>query len=476
MQIDDTIVAISSAAAPGPRIIVRASGPDVLQIAGPLFQGKNITQGPSAQRRIICLSEEIQFPAWVWRFISPRSYTGQDLLEFHIPGNPLLARMLLEKLVKLGARPADPGEFTARAYFNGKLDLTQAEGVAASISASSARELDAARQLMAGELSRRLTPIMDMLVETISLVEAGIDFSEEDIEFLSRGQISVRLQTARKVLEKLLSESGRFEALSHEPTIVLAGRPNAGKSTLVNSLCGQNRSIVSPQAGTTRDALVAHANLKRGQVRLIDVAGLDESEKSSGAMGEIQTQMRAQALRAVEEADVLVLVQEAGDARPALQFPRRPDLVVHSKIDLHPHLVPSPGTPGEGQGEGHFSDRQNEDPHPDPLPDYRESGKEISFFVSALTDTNMDTLRSKLDELAFGIQTPTARLALSGRHLLAIQEATDCLARAQGSPNLSLELLAADLRQALDSLGQILGQVTPDDILGKIFSTFCIGK
>lgn len=428
----DTIAAISSAVGPAARMIVRVSGPAVGSIG--LKLGLKLSDRHSASR------SQIQFaglscPAWVYHFISPKSYTGEDLLELHIPGNPLLARMLLDYLVASGARQAEPGEFTARAYFHGKLDLSQAEGVAAAVSAQNDLQLAAARKLMAGELAVRLRPAMEPLAESLALVEAGIDFSEEQLEFLTASQISERIDGILDQLRKLVSESANFEKLSHEPTIVFAGRPNAGKSTLTNALAGHDRSIVSPQPGTTRDVLSAEIMLSRGTARIIDIAGLETAE------GEIPRQMQAAAHRAIEEADVLVLVRDVTDSRADVTLARSPELRVLTKIDL----PASPPTVA------------------DAIP------------VSAKTGIGLDSLRSALDSLAFGVTTAGASLALTSRHLQALADAISTLNRAKsvaGSP----ELLAAELRSALDYLGSILGVVSPDEILGLIFSRFCIGK
>jgi tRNA modification GTPase len=418
MFANDTIAAISSATGPAARMILRISGPSARPLAA--FLDIPASELPSAQRHPIKFSG-LSCPAWIYQFISPRSFTGEDLIELHIPGNPLLARMLLDWLTANGARQADPGEFTARAYFHGKLDLSQAEGVAAAISAQSEQQLLAARQLMAGELANRLRPAMELLAESLALVEAGIDFSEERMEFLSSAQICERIDT---VLNQLQT-----------PSIVLAGRPNAGKSTLTNALAGKNRSIVSPQPGTTRDALSVEIALPRGVARLIDIAGIDSLD------GEIARQMQHLAQRAIEQADVLVLIRDSTDSRPDVPLARAPDLRVLTKTDL---LETSP-----------IADN--------------------SLPVSAKTGQGMETLRNNLDSIAFGSDSAGAALALTSRHLHSLGEAVSALARARAVLD-SLELLAAELRESLDCLGQILGVVSPDDILGKIFSKFCIGK
>src|SRR4051812_26939639 len=220
----DTIVAISSAVGPAARMIVRASGAAAGALLARLTE---LDLTPAAARRARVRCAALDLPASIYTFVGPHSATGEDVVEFHIPGNPLLARLLLDELIRLGARQADPGEFTARGYFNGRLDLAQAEGVAATIAAHSQAELRAARQLLAGELARRLRPATDAVAETLALVEAGIDFADEGVSFLSPAQVRERVREADESVAALVAESARFERLTHEPQIVLVGRPNA---------------------------------------------------------------------------------------------------------------------------------------------------------------------------------------------------------------------------------------------------------
>jgi tRNA modification GTPase len=436
MTSSETIAAISSAVGPASRILVRTSGPMSLALARE-FTGVQELEHAAAIRAVL-RSRGLSVPAWLYVFHGPRSYSGEDVVEYHIPGNPILAKMLLDELLSRGARAAEPGEFTARAFFNGRMDLTRAEGVAATIAAGSERELAAARQLLAGELARRLSPVLELLADTLALVEVGIDFVEEDVSFLSREQQRQRIAQADEALARLLADSARFERLSHEPLVALVGRPNAGKSTLLNALAGTQRSVVSHTAGTTRDVLTAEVVLPRGRVRMADLAGIEQTAGS-----EIERQMQAQAMRAVETADVLVLVQEIDDAGAPLSLPRDPAMVVRTKLDL-------------ASGPEGLADQ---------------------VAVSALTGTGMGELRERLAEACFGKSGDGASMALNLRHVRAINDARAALARAtQSASGGGAEVVAMELREALDALGSVLGRVTPDDVLGRIFSGFCIGK
>jgi tRNA modification GTPase len=453
MKPDGTIVAISSAAgAAAARIIVRMSGGEAISIARAI--ASDDLPDPGGARRCKLHFADLIAPAWVYLFAQGRSYTGEPLVEFHVPGNPLLARMLIDAVVARGARLAEPGEFTARAYFSGRIDLTEAEGVAATIAAHGEQELRAARQLMAGELSRRLVPHLESLVETLALVEAGIDFTDEGITFVTAEEIDRRAAAVDDALRELLDNSARFEPLTHEPSFVLIGRPNAGKSTLLNALARSERAVVSPVAGTTRDVLSAEVRLRRGIVRVIDVAGLDRlgglPAVTTGVAADISRMMHEQAIRALESADRVVLVRDLSDDASAVQVDRRADLMVWTKKDLVAN--PREATPGDLQ-------------------------------VSAVTGAGMDDLREAMDRLVFGDSPDAAAdgvFALNARHRQSIDEAREALARArslaQYHPRDRAELIALELREALDALGRVLGRVTPDDVLARVFATFCIGK
>jgi tRNA modification GTPase len=446
---DDTIVAVSSASGPAARMIVRTSGPSAIVVAHQIAPG--LSRFPGSAERTLLHFSGVACPGWIYLFTGPRSYTGDDLVEYHLPGNPVLAGLLMRHLREAGLRPAEPGEFTARAYLNGRMNLTAAEGVAATIAAGSEQELAAARRLMGGELARRLAPAMELLADTLALLEIGIDFSDEDVAVLPAPELRTRVETCAGLLRSLLDGSSRFEQLAHEPSFVLVGWPNAGKSTLLNALAGWERAVASPTAGTTRDVLSAEVILPRGRVRVIDVAGLDpatddESSQPRTPLTSVHSRMQARAMQAIDAADFVVLVQEAGTGADASISPRRPDLIVLSKTDLTNHL-PADST---------------------------RLARRIP--VSAVIGDGMAELRDAMDTLAFGRAGTETRLALNGRHVSAVERAITSLGRAAAAPGGEVELCAADLRDALQALGEVLGHVSPDELLGRIFSQFCIGK
>lgn len=429
----DTIAALSSSAGIAPRAIVRLSG----NLASIIVD--QLANLPASAARSECVLLHIgnwRIPGTLYFFAGPHSYTGEDLAELHVPGNPIIWKKTLQQCVESGARLAEPGEFTARAFFNGKIDLTQAEGIAATIGALNDRQLAAARQLMAGELARRLTPITQLIANTLALIEAGIDFVNEEISFISTEDVRQRIDETCGQLNVLMETSAYFGAAGAEPTVVLVGRPNAGKSTLLNALAKCERAIVSPTAGTTRDALSADVVLPHGIIKMIDVAGLEEQP----AQSEIDQRMQARATATIESADFVLHLVDSEDDSPPPHMSRVPDLRVRTKIDLRNHIA----------------------------------ADEIG--VSAVTGAGIDRLRSTIDRLVFGTAGSEAALTLNSRHIHQITTAQAALDSARSDIDRGHEYVALHLRDALDHLGQITGTISPDDLLGKIFSQFCIGK
>lgn len=470
MWTGDTIVAVSSAPPPARRVVVRLSGPQALLAAStvvrelPASRGVARTHLRLAGRTADAAAEcGLQLPAVVAVFRSPSSYTGEDVVELGVPGSSWVVQTLLTRLLACdGVRSAEPGEFTARAFLNGRIDLTAAEGVAATIAAADARQLAAAGQLRSGVLLRTLEPVTDKLADWLARVEAGIDFSDEDVRFITPAELAAGIDDLLVQLREVVARGRRFGVLAAVPRIVLAGPPNAGKSTLLNALAGRPRAVASPVAGTTRDRLETRIRLPRGEAVLTDTAGLPDASPppggpaSSVAEDPLTPAMLAAARQAIASADVLAWVVPADGSLPDVVPPRPPDLLIRTMADrLHGGAAPHP------------------------LPSVAGAATEIpSVVVSALTGDGLDRLRQTLNDLCFG-RPGGDGLALTARHLHHLHAALDELAAtrqsiASGRP--VDELTALSLRAALDSLGQISGAVSPDDVLGRVFATFCIGK
>lgn len=450
MQSNDTIAAISSPAGSAPRGIIRLSGPQSWAIAQSVLR-------PMAPIRPYCWIdawiEDPALPVGLMLFQTPRSFTGQDIAELHIPGSPALLAMTMQKFLTNGARQAEGGEFSARAFLNGKLDLTEAEGIAATIAARSDHQLRAAASLRQGSLHRWVQQQADNLADLLAMVEAGIDFSDEPgVSFIALDQLQQRLDDISCAMQALESRSVSWEALPAMPTVIMLGRPNVGKSSLLNAISGQQRAIVSPVAGTTRDALSVEISDASRSVRLVDAAGV---ETDLTPMADLMNDARRQTLL---RADVILLVIDHTDTDGSLQalLGEVQDIhvwkiIVRNKSDLSAGLRASPAAI--------------------PLP---------WISASAKTGDSLPALRTMLFDYAHR-QAPVTEdcLTLNSRHQVLLRQASAAVQRAGeilASSGQFPELLAADLRAALDDLGAISGTISSDDVLGRIFSSFCIGK
>ena len=450
MQTDDTIVAISSPGGSAARGIIRLSGPLSWAIATSLLR-------PVAKPQPFCWIDawldEPALPVGLMLFQAPRSFTGQDIAELHIPGSPALLALIMDKLLAKAARQAEGGEYSARAFLHGKLDLTEAEGIAATISARTNHQLRAAASLRQGSLHRWVQQQADTLADILALVEAGIDFSDEPgVSFIALDQLQQRLYALSQSMQALETRSVSWEALAAMPTVVLLGRPNVGKSSLLNALSGQERAIVSPVAGTTRDAISVELSDASRSVRLVDAAGV---ETNTTSMAELMNDARRQTLL---RADVILLVVDHTDTQGSIEALMAEiqdihvwKIIVRNKSDLSGGLRSAPPTIS--------------------LP---------WINVAAKTGDSLSALRELVFDLAHR-QAPVAEdcLTLNSRHQLLLRQARSALERAEkilASSGQFPELLAADLRAALDDLGAISGTISSDDVLGRIFSSFCIGK
>ncbi len=456
MKLDaDTIVAVATAPGRGGIGIVRLSGAQAFVIAATI-------SGMEAERLQPRFAHYATFrdgtgaaidEGLVLSFRAPASFTGEDVVELHGHGGPVVMDLLLARCLALGARPARPGEFSARAFLNDKLDLAQAEAIADLIDARSAAAARGAVRSLQGVFSDRIQALVNALIHLRTYVEAAIDFPEEEVDFLADGQVAALLATIERDLDQLLLQTRAATLLREGITVVIAGRPNAGKSSLLNALVGREAAIVTPIAGTTRDLLREQLAIDGIPVNLIDTAGLRESADP------VEQEGVRRAWAEVRNADLVLLLidstQQAGSDPQQLwpEFvralgPQQTLVVVRNKCDLS----------GEPAGE---------------LP-----GAVPVVAISATNGRGIDALRACIKRLVGAGDVGESPFVARRRHLDALLRARAMLAngRAQLDHNRAGELLAEDLRLAQQALDEITGAFSADDLLGRIFSSFCIGK
>jgi tRNA modification GTPase len=391
-------------------------------------------------------------------FPAPHSYTGETVVELHGHGGPAVLRLMLARCVELGARLAEPGEFTKRAFLNGKLDLAQAESVADLIDAATATAARAAVRSLAGEFSREIHALVDALIELRMYTEATLDFPEEDVEFLREGDVARKLATIRGDLDRVLARARTGALLREGLTVVLVGRPNVGKSSLLNQLAREEAAIVTPIPGTTRDAVERVIEIGGIPLTVVDTAGLRDTDDPVERIGIERT------WAAVERADLVVLLVDARDAPEALdpddrailaRLPRGlPRVVVHNKTDLagiapHVQAVDEAGLP-----------------------------RHHVWLCAKSGDGRALLEREALAIVGADGATEDTYLARA-RHVTALEDAAAHLAAAAGQVVATpppIELFAEELREAQTALATITGEFTADDLLGVIFGRFCIGK
>ncbi len=445
----DTIAAVATPPGKGGIGVIRLSGPAVPAIAAALL-GKLPTPRQAILRRFRSNDGEVIDEGIALYFPAPYSFTGEDVLELQGHGGPVVMDLLLARVLELGARPARPGEFSERAFLNDKLDLAQAEAIADLIASDTAAAARAALRSLQGEFSRRVQGLVEGLIELRMYVEAAIDFPEEEIDFLADGVVATRLGELRERLSTLQATAGQGRLLRDGMTVVIAGRPNAGKSSLLNHLAGREAAIVTAIPGTTRDVLREHISIDGMPLHVIDTAGLRDSDdlvEQEGirrAWAEIETADRI--LMVVD--DRLGLAAEEKALRERLPA-NTPVTVLYNKIDL--------------------SGRS-------PLVRDGEWGTEI--LLSAKTEVGLDLLREHLKSCMGYHGGGEGTFMARRRHLEALEQAMAALERAACQLEIyrAGELVAEELREAQNALSEITGEFTSDDLLSRIFSSFCIGK
>lgn len=449
-EFTDTVCAVATPPGVGALAVVRVSGPHTLAAVQPLFRSKKLTEQPSHTLHVGLLREPAgavidQVVLSLYR--GPGSYTREDLIEISCHGSDFIVQRLLALLVQQGCRLAGPGEFTQRAFLNGQLDLAQAEAVADLIAAENAQAHAVAMSQLRGGFSGDLRQLREQLIGFASLVELELDFGEEDVAFADRASLQTLIAGIRGHLAPLISSFEYGQALKSGVPVVIAGRPNAGKSTLLNALLNEERAIVSDIPGTTRDVIEDVLVLEGVAFRFLDTAGLRQTDDRIEGIGIARTRAalkRARVVLALFEtpADRLALLEEFSVHAPDKQV-----LWVKTKADLA-EQAPSPAALAEAE----------------------------ALQLSALTGQGLPELRERLLALVRPMQGGTVVTSL--RHYQQLRLTDEALARVldglQGG--LSPDWLAADIRQALHHLGEITGTITTDDLLATIFSKFCIGK
>jgi len=438
------IAAIATAPGMGAIGVVRVSGPNLATLIGSLI-GAPLKPRQAVLARFRDAAGEVLDVGLALYFPAPHSYTGEDVLELQAHGGPVVLHLLLKRCLELGARPAQPGEFTQRAYLNDKLDLAQAEGVADLISAATVEAARGALRSLQGVFSQEVERLVRQLIELRALVEATLDFPEEEIEVLRQAAFGERVEVVLGYLDRVLSASQKGRLIRDGLQVVLVGRPNVGKSSLINKLVNEDVAIVTDIPGTTRDTIRQTIDIAGIPVHLVDTAGLRDPGDPIERIG------IERSWSAIRGADLLVVIQEAvrEEEDPAFmtEFPSDlPRIVVLNKADL------IGGVKASGLRDG--SER---------------------IWVSAKTGAGLDLLRDAIRERA-GWSSPGEGFFMARqRHLEALERAKGYLANAREKGR-GLEILAEELRLAQEAVSSITGEFTSDDLLGEIFARFCIGK
>jgi tRNA modification GTPase len=466
----DTIVALATASGSGAIAIIRVSGKQALEICSPLFKAKNAIsivdqKSHTLQLGTIHSGERILDEVLVSVFRGSKSYTGEPTVEISCHGSSFIQKEIIQLLISKGCRAANPGEFTLRAFLNGKMDLSQAEAVADLISSDNAASHQLAMQQMRGGFTDELQKLRQELLDFASLMELELDFSEEDVEFANRDQFQALVLNIQKVLSRLIDSFAVGNVIKNGIPVAIIGEPNVGKSTLLNALLNEERAIVSDIAGTTRDTIEDEISIGGIGFRFIDTAGIRETTDQIEGLGIKKT------FEKIEQAQVVIQLLNSPDLfdedehlrLPQVlkiqkdiellkqKFPERPFLLLANKVDA-------------------LTENQQKD---------LKTHLSDVLFISAKEKTGIETIQGKL--LSFvddGALRNNDSIVTNSRHYSALLLALEEINNVQEGLNqgLTTDLLAIDIRQALYHFGEITGEVTNDELLGNIFANFCIGK
>ncbi len=453
---EDTIVALATPPGIGAIGVIRLSGRNAIPIANKLFHAKDLEKETSHTLHVGFLKDEelVLDEAVVSLYKSPRSYTGEDVVEISCHGSPYVQQQVIDACIKYGARLARPGEFTQRAFLNGKLDLTQAEAVADLISSNSAASQKAAMHNIRGGFSENLKELRERLIRFSALIELELDFSQEDVEFADRKAFYELIEELDRSTSQLVNSFQLGNVIKNGVSVAIIGKPNAGKSTLLNTLLNENRAIVSEIPGTTRDTIEELINIDGIIFRLIDTAGIRQHTSDS-----IESAGMERSKEKMKSADIVLYVFDVNDEIPnlndlplsSIQHPASNSLIVANKID----------SIGESTA--------------------REKFKKLSniVFISAKEHLHTEVLKEKMvDAILKGRVQTENTIITNARHYHALKEVQKSLLDIKQGLDKKLpgDLLALDIRRCLHFLGEITGEISNEDMLDYIFSKFCIGK
>ncbi len=497
--VDDTICAIATPVGEGGVGIIRVSGSHAIDVASHVIRPRNRQSLHQLENHrlyvsdIVCAQEShrphaqsmesrvdgeahaLIDEALVVVMRQPRSYTGEDVVEIQTHGGTWILRATCNALIHHGAKLAQPGEFTKRAFLNGRLDLTQAEAVLDTIQATTSRSLQAAQSLLRGSLSREIDTLRERVLRVLAHLEAGMDFVEEDIEFIQRAEVQRVLEETQGALEKLIASFEEGRMIREGVKVAIVGRPNVGKSSLLNALLNVERAIVSDQPGTTRDVIDESINVNGIALRLLDTAGLRRTQDEVEGEGIRRTE------EAMSDADVVLFVMDGaqgvtdedravfemyGSRRPLLVM-NKMDLPESRSFDARKMFFPLPLGEGQGEGGGKAAGPSQ--------------GEGLKFVkVSAKTGEGLDQLTAVIQGVCLkeGLEATPSVLVTRLRHKASLERAHHSIEEAMRSLERkeSGECVALDIRVALEALGEITGAVSTEDILDRIFQDFCIGK
>lgn len=449
-DLNETIAAIATPPGEGGIAAIRISGKTAFDVGASIFSGPFATfkSHTAHYGSIVNEKKEKVDEVMILPMRSPRSYTGEDTVEVFCHGGSLITRRVLEVILKAGARAALPGEFTFRAFLNGKIDLVQAEAVQELIGAKNERALESAEAQLEGRLSKKIRAFQDALTLQAAILEAWVDFPEEGLEFASIDEMVGTLNEIKKGVAQLVASFDEGKKVHEGLSLSLVGAPNVGKSSLMNALLNKERAIVSPIPGTTRDVLEDYLRLSGLHFKVFDTAGIRET-------GEwVEQEGIRRSREAIRQADFVLLVLDAGshEEKPPFldEIPKHKTILVWNKCDLPHGELPSYGFPSVVK-------------------------------ISALKGEGMEALKQAIDQVVWGQGGPPSKeevVITHVRHKEALEEAEEAIEKVEKGlkEGVSPEFLAFDIRSALMALGQILGTNISESILDKIFSTFCIGK